>query len=194
MKSMKSAVALIAAVGLAALLAGCFNPPVIPKQKIQYRAYTSPANVIFNIHAIYENQDFHEYDANALASDYVFRFQQADISSGQPDSLIRAEEVTFAENLFSKGTVTQPAAAKITLQIDTLASSPDLRLGHEGWIRVDLQTSLVVTFPEGNTLNVNSPAVFYFKQEPAGSGTWKFAEWKDEPSTAAPVIAFTRRE
>ena len=45
------------------------------------------------------------------------------------------------------GTVTQPAAAKITLQIDTLASSPDLRLGHEGWIRFDVQTALVVTFP-----------------------------------------------
>jgi len=86
----------------------------------------------------------------------------------------------------------QPAAAKITLQIDTLSSMPDLRVGHETWIRYDVQTTLAVTFPQGGVLTIQAPAVFYFKQEPTGSGIWKLAEWKDEPSVALAGRGFER--
>src|SRR5262249_33750265 len=134
-------------------LCGC-KPATAPQShKIPYLPFTSPANVIFNIHAAFENQDFHEWD-NILAADFVFRYQQGDIQGGQPDSLIRAEAISFAENLFSRGTTTEPAANKITLVIDTLSSGPDIRAGHEGWIRYDVQTQFAATFPEGNTINI----------------------------------------
>src|SRR5437016_8401319 len=91
-------------IALAALLiCGC-GPGEHFGHSRQYVAYTAPRNVILDIDAVYENEDFHEYDANVLSSDFVFRFQQADIQAGQPDSLIRLYEVNFAENLFAKGT------------------------------------------------------------------------------------------
>ena len=197
MRSIKSAAAAASAVVFASALSGCsiFSPDHRRiHTQIEYRAPTTPENVIHNIHAVYENLDFNKYD-EVLASDYVFRFQHADIQSGEADSLIRAEEVTFAENLFNKGatlgTVSEPAASKISLKIDVLDSSPDLRVGHADWVRYEVQTTLLVTFA-GSNVNVDSPATFYFKQEPAGSGTWKFAEWKDEAPNGAPLVAVSR--
>ena len=70
--------------------------------------------------------------------------------------------------------------------IDTLSSTPDNRVGKEGWIRYYVQTNLVITLPDGNQTPVLSPAFFFFKQEPAGSGVWKLAEWLDVPTSSAP--------
>ncbi len=159
-----------------------------------YLPDTSPENVIHNIGALYIRRDVQKYD-DTLGQDYVFRFQPIDIGPSQPDSLLRSEEILFAEHLFQTGKPEEDLqpASRISLVITTTSSGPDPRIGHFGWKKYVVQTQLTLTFPNGNQNNVNSPAWFYFKQEPDSSGHWKLAEWADQPSgSAAPMLATAR--
>ncbi|HVP37880.1 MAG TPA: hypothetical protein VMS93_01735 [Candidatus Saccharimonadales bacterium] len=193
MLSLKSAALIALGAVIALLLAGCiFSPDTKrPTQPSGYLAYSSPENVITNMTRLYNNRDFTEY-GNALASDYVFRFAPVDIIVGQPDSLVLADELTFAENLFHDG---KPAAnlepaSKITLVINTQTHGPDNRVGHSGWERYVVSTDLTLDFADGNSSRVTGTGYFYFKQEPAGSGTWKLAEWADQGGTLGkPLLA-----
>jgi hypothetical protein len=174
----------------AALVGGCIFSPNTGgggNTRQPYFPRTSPENVITDIQNAYINLDRVEYDST-LASDYVFRFQQADITQlNAPDSLIRAEELTFAENLFTNGYNGQPAASKIALTITIGSKDDDNRIGHSGWKKYNVTTALAITFPDGNQTTVNSPATFYFRQEPAITGLWVFAEWQDQPGSTAPI-------
>lgn len=188
MKSPKAVLATLC-LAVAVVSSGCiFSPGTTGGTKPKpYVAPSSPYNVIQNITALYINRDFAKYDAT-LSQDYVFRFIP-DLS-GRADSLIRNQEIDFSEHLFSSGSTdgSQAAAAKISLTIDTTSSSPDNRVGKEGWVRYVVQTNLQITLPDGNVTPVNSPAYFFFKQEPAGSGVWKLAEWRDVATALAPRI------
>jgi hypothetical protein len=187
---MKSPKAVLATLLMAAAFSnGCiFSPGTTgPASKKPYVAPSSPYSVIQNITALYINRDFAKYD-ETLSQDYVFRFIPD--NAGHSDSLIRNQEIDFSEHLFSTGSTDglQAAAAKISLQIDTTSSSPDNRVGKEGWIRYYVQTNLSITLPDGQVTPVQSPAYFFFKQEPAGSGVWKLAEWQDVQTSAAPRV------
>ncbi len=190
MKSLKSVFAYgLSAVAALSLVSGCIFSPTTggPPPPVTYKAPTSPYNVILNIQALYQNRDFQKYD-ETLSQDYVFRFIP-DPVSGRQDSLIRAEEVNFAEHLFSTGSTdkTEPPASRISMAIDTVSSTPDARVGKEGWIRYIVSTHLRLTLSNANQTTVDSPAWFFFKQEPAGSGTWKLAEWQDQPTPGQPA-------
>ena len=173
---------------LAALVLGAGCNPIAP-QKVTPK-YLCPAScsgsVLQSFRNLYMNRDTLEY-AQAISSDFVFRFL-SDPVSGHSDTLDRAGELRFAANLFVRGSsdgVEKPAVG-VQVAFDTVSSSPDNRIGHAGWIRYDLQTSLVVTLQDETSHTVHGPAVFYFKQEPAGSGTWKLAEWDDQPTSSSP--------
>ena len=174
------------------LAAGCiFNPGSGggggPTHKILPR--TSPENVVNNIAAVYELRDVTQYDS-LLTDAYVFRFQEADIRTGAPDSIGHAQEILFAEKLFVSGAGGEnPAASRITFSYTISAIGDDPRLGHTGWKRYTVQTTVKVGFSNGNEIEVNSPAEFYFKQDPEGSGLWRLAEWRDLPGgTGAPRL------
>lgn len=189
MKSLKSVFAYgLSAVAALSLVSGCIFSPTTggPPPPATYKAPTSSYNVILNIRALYQNRDFHKYD-ETLSQDYVFRFIPDPVTSRQ-DSLIRNEEINFSEHLFSTGSTdqSQQAASKISMTIDTLSSTPDNRVGKEGWIRYIVQTHLQLTLPDGQQTTVDSPAWFFFKQEPANSGTWKLAEWQDQQTGTSP--------
>ena len=163
---------------LLACAAGCGS------QTVTKPPATVPApsgDVIRDMKSLYINRDVQEY-GKILSSDYVFRFVP-DPVSGHEDSLSRAEELNFGNHLFVTGSTDgqEPPALSIRLTIDTTSSEPDNRRGHTGWVRYYVQTSLTLTQTNGAAHNVNGPAIFYFKQEPAGSGVWKLAEWQDEP-------------
>ena len=168
---------------------GCiFNPAGggTPPSVATYLPPTSPENVVHNIQSVYINKDFSKYDST-LSTDYKFMFLQSDLTPGMPDSITHAEEVTFAEHLFKDGSAGLEAASTIRLKIDITGSYPDNRVGHEGWQERIVMTNLALDFSGGQfTTTVAGPAIFYFKQEPAGSGTWKFAEWDDMPANSSP--------
>jgi hypothetical protein len=118
---------------LIALISGCiWDPPVggePPPSPVAYLAPTSCENVIHNLAALYENRDAVEYDST-LADDYVFRFALNDIGQGQADSLLRAEEMSFAENLFVNGAGSEyPPATRIKLVITVVSHGPDNQIG-----------------------------------------------------------------
>jgi hypothetical protein len=159
-----------------------------------YVAPTSPENVIKNMAALYINFDPVEYDST-LATGYVFRFQPSDITSGQPDSLIRAQELSFAENLFINGAGPEvPRATRIRLVLQILNSGIDNRVWHAGWKKYVVQTQLTVTITNQDSIKVTGPAWWYFRQEPEGSGRWRLAEWADQPlsSGRGPGRVFTQ--
>ncbi len=165
---------------------GCIlDPPTKSKPKLAYRARTSPANVIFNVAAAFQNRESARY-IEQLCEGYVFRGVPDPLTSRQ-DSLIRTEELNFAENLFERGSTDglQKPATSIVLVIDTTSSTPDPRLGHEGWMRYIVQTSLRITTADGQIV-VNSPAWLYLRPDP--DGTWCLAEWQDESSDGSPVM------
>ncbi|MBI5836329.1 MAG: hypothetical protein HZB25_03700 [Candidatus Eisenbacteria bacterium] len=190
--------ALCILVASAALLtaAGCIFSPgsggTTPPQ--EYLPDTSPENVIHNVSALYEKRDVTKYE-ETLGANYVFRYQPADIVAGQPDSLIKAEEVEFARHLFETGKPAEglPAASRITLRITINSSGPDDRIQHRnlGWMKYNVRTELTINFPDGSGNNVSSPALFYLKQEPDSSGHWKLVEWADQPA-GAPVVVSAR--
>ena len=153
-----------------------------------YLPRTSPSYVIRNMATSFQSRDFNSYTAQ-LCPEYVFRFIP-DIS-GRSDSLIRNEEANFAEHLFATGSTdgTQLAASKISLAIDTLASNPDSRVGHEGWLRYYVNTRLAISLPDGQEINVVSPAYLFFHQD--NSGLWCLAEWQDETPTQRPERLFS---
>ncbi|MBI5836328.1 MAG: hypothetical protein HZB25_03695 [Candidatus Eisenbacteria bacterium] len=187
---------LLGAAVLALALGGCIFFPdddVIQPPAPKYLAPISPENVIKNLETLYISRDFTQYDS-VLAAGYIFRFQPADITAGAPDSLIRVEEMNFAENLFQRGGPDgAPPASRIGLVITKTGSGPDPRFGHAGWLRYNVSTNLTITFSDGNAMAVVSPALFYFVQEPAGSGMWRLAEWADQPS-GKPELLEVRRE
>jgi hypothetical protein len=174
----------------------CFcscDPDLCNPLKLPYVPPTSPENVIKNMAALYINLDVARYDST-LATGYVFRFQPTDITVGQPDSLIRAEEMNFAENLFINGAGEgSPKATRIQLVLEIGSSGADNRIGHAGWKKYVVQTQLTVTFTSRDWIKVNGPAWLYFRQEPEGSGRWRLAEWADQPvsSGSAPGRVFT---
>ena len=95
---------------LAALLvcAGC-------TQSTQPTSYTTPlpTDPIRSLSALYVLRDVAQYDS-VLSQGYAFKFQQADLVQGAPDSLCRADELSFAQHLFKTGTTganAQPPAA-----------------------------------------------------------------------------------
>ena len=173
---------------VAALVAGCIFSPTTggTTSKLPYVAPTSPENVIANMAALYINLDPVEYDS-VLADNYVFRFVLGEITAGKADSLIRNEEMNFAENLFINGIdVDHPHANKITLTLQVSSKTPDNRIGHGTWVKCIVNTNLTVDFTNSN-LTVTSPAWLYFRQVPEGSGRWRLAEWADQPgSSGAP--------
>jgi hypothetical protein len=172
---------------------GC-DPDLCNPLKLPYVAPTSPENVIKNMAALYINLDPVRYDST-LATGYVFRFQPTDITAGQPDSLIRAGEMNFAENLFINGAGEgSPKATRIQLVLTPNSSGVDNRIGHSGWMKYVVQTQLTVTFTSRDSIKVNGPAWLYFRQQPEGSGNWRLAEWVDQPvsSGSAPGRAFTQ--
>ncbi|HVP38037.1 MAG TPA: PEGA domain-containing protein [Candidatus Saccharimonadales bacterium] len=155
-----------------------------------YRSPTSPENVIYNLMLLYHQRDSEEY-GQVLASDYIFRFAPVDIVPGQPDSLLRADELSFAENLFRTGKPAEDLepAANSSLAITIQSHGPDLRVGHSGWEKYVVNTYLTLGFADGNTLRVTGVSWFYFTQEPAGSGSWKLAEWADQGATLGSFLA-----
>lgn len=165
---------------------GCiFDPTVVPKEKLKYLARTSPENVIYNVTAAFQNQEFLPY-SEQLCDGYVFR-GILDENTNRQDSLILAEELNFAENLFQRGSSdrTQKPATSIKLVIITTSKDPDPRVGHEGWIRYVVQTSLKVNTADGGEIVVNSPALLYLRPDPGA--TWCLAEWQDERSAESSV-------
>ena len=183
---------------LIALVTGCIWDPKTggtpPPTKLAYLSPTSPENVIKNLEALFINLDPVEYDST-LASDYVFRFAPGDITQDQPDSLIRVEELEFAENLFVYGAgENHPHATQIKLVISIVSKGPDPRISHPGWMKYVVNTNFSVNFTVANPLLVKGPAWLYFRQEPAGGGRWRLAEWADQPVASvggAPGRAFT---
>jgi hypothetical protein len=182
---------------LIVLVPGCiWDPPVEPPPTQQtYLAPTSPENVIHNLQALFANRDPVEYDST-LADGYVFRFALDDITQGRPDSLIRAEEMSFAENLFVNGAGEgYPPATTIKLVIGIVSHGPDNRIGHESWVKYVVNTDLTVNFADRNPLTVKAPGWLYFRQQPEGSGRWRLAEWADQsvaPAGGAPGRALTQ--
>jgi hypothetical protein len=175
--------ALLLSLGLlAAGVAGCgIVTPGPPPPPPPYVAPSSPENVIFNLGRTYVRLDPVEYDS-LLTDDYVFRFLQGDAPVGRADSLIRAEEMAFAGNLFVNGAgPNNPVATQIRLALATVRSQPDPRIGHNGWVWHVVNTELIVYFADGTSFAVISPAWLYFRQVPAGSGRWRLAEWADQP-------------
>jgi hypothetical protein len=172
---------------LAVLGSGCifFPGKGDTTTKKPYVAFTSPENVISNMSALYINLDPVEYDST-LAPGYVFRFAPADITVGMPDSLIRNQEMEFAENLFVNGAgESNPKATRIQLVLQTTSSGPDNRIGHSGWMKYVVNTNLTVSFTNANPITVTGPAWLYFRQEPENSGRWWLAEWADQPVASA---------
>ena len=164
------------------------NCPTCPPPAGEFLARTSPAAIIHNMAESFHARDFNHY-TEQLCAEYVFRFIPD--NSGHSDSLIRNEEVNFAEHLFTTGSTdgTQLAASKISLAIDTLASNPDGRVGHEGWLRYYVNTRLAISLPDGQEINVVSPAYLFFHQDNAG--LWCLAEWQDETPTQRPERFFS---
>jgi hypothetical protein len=180
--------ALVPLLLMTAVLSGCNDPvdppcrwPSCPVLSGHYVAPTSPENVISNMATLYINLDPAAYDST-LAPDYVFRFLPYDITAGQPDSLIRSEEMSFAQNLFINGAGEgSPKATRIQLVLETVSSEPDHRIGHATWVKCVVSTNLTVTFTNANPITVTGPAWWYFRQVPEGSGRWRLAEWVDRP-------------
>ncbi|HVP38036.1 MAG TPA: hypothetical protein VMS93_02515 [Candidatus Saccharimonadales bacterium] len=169
----------------AALAVGCggcndFSPVVGPPVSYPYISMSNPESVLVNLRASYINRDAAEYD-RILTSDYVFRFAPVDIVPGQPDSLLRGDEMSFAQNLFHDGKPAQnlPRASQASLVFTIQSRDLDNRVGHAGWQKYVASTDLTLHFVDGNTTRVTGLEWFYFKPEPAGSGTWKLAEWDD---------------
>jgi hypothetical protein len=191
----------VAVLLLTVLVSGCNDgdiPLCWPNCPAPHRPFyvtpTSPENVISNLEALYINLDPVEYDST-LAPDYVFRFQPTDIAVGQPDSLVRAEELNFAGNLFVNGAGEgSPKATRIQLILTPISSGDDNRIGHAGWRRYVVQTQLIATFANRPSINVTGPAWLYFRQVPERSGRWMLAEWVDQPlsSGSAPGRVFTQ--
>jgi hypothetical protein len=175
---------------LAAVTFGCkedvIAPPDSPcSRRWDYVAATSPENAIHNITGSYINLDPVEYDST-LAPGYVFRFAPADIGAGQPDSLIRRQELDFAENLFINGAgESAPKATRICLAVQVTSSGPDSRAGHASWMKCVVHTDLTLNFYNRASIIVKGPAWWYFRQVPEGSGTWMLAEWVDRPADSA---------
>ena len=152
-----------------------------------YFPTSTPEGVITDFQNTFINLDVAEFDS-LLASDFVFRFQQIDIQQGAPDSLDRASALNCLSNLMRSGCSTSPPAQKISLSIAIVSQSEDTRIGHAGWRRYVVNTALTITFGDGYQTQVNSPATFYFRKQPAGSTHWALAEWQDQPgSTSRPV-------
>jgi hypothetical protein len=167
---------------MAAVVSGCIVETKPSQTQVHpYVAPTSPEKVIQNLAALYINMDLVEYDST-LAPDFVFRFAPGDISQGQADSLTRAEEMAFAENLFVNGAGEgAPRATRIQLVLQTASGGDDNRIGHTGWKRYYVNTNLSVSFTNANPIQVTGPALMYFRQVPEGSGRWRLAEWIDQP-------------
>jgi hypothetical protein len=185
MRSSKPVILLTLAI-VAALAAGCIFFPDDdnkPRPKPVYQPPISIPNVVANMATLYINQDPVEYDS-VLADDYVFRFVLGEITEGKADSLIRNEEMNFAENLFVHGAdPDHPRANKITLTLQISSATPDNRIGHGTWVKCVVNTNLMVDFTNSN-LTVTGPAWLYFKQVPEGSGRWRLAEWADQPGAS----------
>jgi len=165
---------------------GIFIPKVTPPPPPPHYRVPGPYNVIQNLATLYVNRDVTEYDST-LALDYVFRFVPDPITNKQ-DSLIRPEELNFADHLFNTGSTdgSQKPASLIRLQIDTVSSTVDPNPYHTGWIRYVVNTDLQITKSDGSTDGVVGPAVLFLKRVPPGSNRWRLAEWDDQP-VAKPV-------
>jgi hypothetical protein len=162
---------------LLAALPGCQGT-----QTTQPIYYPFPENAIESLAHLYTNMDPVKYDST-LAPGYVFRFQPYDVTAGQSDSLVRAEEMSFARNLFVNGAGEgAPRATRTRLVVVITSSGPDLRAGHSGWVKYVVNTNLTLSFASNPwTTSVSGPAWWYFRQVPEGSGCWKLAEWADQP-------------
>ncbi len=177
----------LAPVALLLLLAGCTSSTA-PNPAAVYLCpgaggSCSTASLLKDIPTAFTHLDIAGYTAE-LDDHFVFR-TLPDLGSGHSDSLGRAVELSVMKHLFTDGAGGQFAMKKILLTVDTTSSSSDSRVGHEGWIRYIVQTHFVGTFPDGNEMHIDSPAWLYFR--PAAAGTWKLAEWADQPPPGSPA-------
>ncbi|MBI5836141.1 MAG: PEGA domain-containing protein [Candidatus Eisenbacteria bacterium] len=148
---------------------------------------TTPEYAIAKIQKAWGQMNAEQY-RQYLSPQFVFRFQEADVIGGSPDSMVLGQELTFASNLFEMGVPGKglPRASRIGLAFMTLDSGPDPRPRHESWRMYRMSSELSVTFGDGSQMGVRSPVVLYFK--PRGDGTWVLAEWVDQPAGAAERI------
>ena len=185
MKLSRSATLALLLVATALFPAGCIFSPDQggPPPPPDFWADTSPENVIHNIAACYIARSTVRYE-EVLATGYVFRFLRADITTGDPDSLTRPEEMNFAEHLFDSGKPEQSLlpATKISLRTVITSHDADARFGHAGWMKYVVETDMTLDFANGDKQTIAAPALWYFRQQPDSSGHWKLAEWEDQPS------------
>lgn len=115
-------VALLAAAGLG--LGGCFNPfsPRVADFKGQSEPApppNSPQGAVRLLAWCWNNRAIEEY-REIFTDDYIFQFATGDSAGSlfrQP-FLTRTDELTTAENLFVRGTATEPPANSISLTLD----------------------------------------------------------------------------
>jgi hypothetical protein len=120
----------------AALIAGCFNPfspRVAPTTGFAQQPPTpdSPVNVLRLYEWCWNRRDPQLY-REILTEDFRFAFAQADTAGNiyRDRTLTRDEELEIAENIFVRGTASEPPPVSISLTFDpNLLAVPDDRPG-----------------------------------------------------------------
>ena len=181
---------LLLAVG-ALVWAGCDEsfspgPPPLPRGP-DFRAQTSPANVVGNLQVAYRLRGIDEY-SKLLAPEFIFVFQPQDAQVINTDFWTRDEDSTGTAALFNTELV-----SNITVElIHGPAEAPidtTLPPGTK-WIRID-QTLLEVDETSGITWLATDRQDMFFRRGNAAAGEdstqWFLLEWCDLPAILPPT-------
>jgi hypothetical protein len=182
---------LVPGVVLLSLVAGpgCGDDKVTGPEPLPYREPTSPSNVVANLATAYQLRNVDEY-AKLLAPEFIFKFQPVDAQEIAKEFWTRDEDIAGTGALFGATVVTTIA---VSLGHGPDVPAEDLELPDDARkIRID-QVMLQVDETTGITWQVYDLQDMFFRLGDATLGEnpdhWFLIEWRDIPSTAAPLPA-----
>jgi hypothetical protein len=167
------------------LIGGCSSSgPEIddPDDHPEYKARTSPDNVLYNLITAYENRNADEYLA-CLSDSAVFHLNPADVNDPQnplPPYWGKDEEETIHRNMFADDSDVESISLTLTTTtFDYLADANRWQYRDA----VDLRVT-VTDVPENTTYHATAPVDFLFQIDPnevgpQGQPLWEIIHWWD---------------